>query len=85
MSDAEGKRLESNLASLEKAQSLDQFKESLKQIVDYADKAKDRMREAYNLKHGDVVAKPADVKPIAAPALPSADAIAAEIARRKKG
>ena len=88
VSDAEGKRLESNLASLEKAQSLPQFQESLRQIVDYAEKAKDRMREAYNLKHGDAsTGSPASAS-VATPGLPTPEAIAAEIARRaaaKKG
>lgn len=53
VSDAEGKRLESNLATLEKAQSEKQMRESLKAIIKYTEAAKDRMREAYNLKHGD--------------------------------
>jgi hypothetical protein len=52
VSDAEGKRLEANLAALENTQSLDQFKRSLNQILSYSDQAKDRMREAFNLKHG---------------------------------
>ena len=51
ISDAEGKRLESNLAALDKAQSLDQFKASLSSIMKYSEGAKDRVREAYNLKH----------------------------------
>ncbi len=82
VSDAEGKRLESNLAALEKSQSLEQFQTSLRQILDYSEKAKDRMREAYNLKHGDVRPAP-DATPVGG--MPSMDAVAAEIARRKKG
>lgn len=59
VSDAEGKRLEANLAALDKAQSLDQFKKSLGQILDYTEKAKDRMREAFNMKHGERQPTPA--------------------------
>lgn len=53
VSDAEGKRLEANLAALENAQSYSQMQESLRKIVEYADNAKDRIRTAYNLKHGE--------------------------------
>lgn len=51
VSDAEGKRLEANLAALEKAQSKEQMMESLKKIVDYSQQAKDRMLNAYNMKY----------------------------------
>lgn len=51
VSDAEGRRLEANLAALENAQSMDQMRESLKKIVEYAGVAKDRVRDAYNIKH----------------------------------
>lgn len=51
VSDAEGKRLENNLAALDTAQSLDQFKRQLQEIIDYANGAKDRLREAFNMKH----------------------------------
>ncbi|MFZ2306854.1 MAG: hypothetical protein WAW73_17840 [Rhodoferax sp.] len=51
VSDAEGKRLEANLAALDKAQSLDQYKTQLKKIIDYAEQAKGRMRESFNLRH----------------------------------
>lgn len=68
VSDAEGKRLEANLAALDKAQSLEQFKQSLKAIVEYSDKAKDRVREAYNLKHGGR-AQPPTGAPAAKPSL----------------
>ncbi len=53
VSDKENQMLQSNLAALDKAQSFDQAKASLKKIVDYAEAAKQRMRAAYNLKHGD--------------------------------
>jgi len=67
VSDAEGKRLEANLAALENAQSVEQMKDSLAKIIDYAGGAKDRIRLAYNLKHsgkgqeapsGDALGKP---------------------------
>lgn len=51
VSDAEGKRLENNLASVESAQSIDQMKRELQGIIDYTTGAKDRMREAFNMKH----------------------------------
>jgi hypothetical protein len=91
VSDAEGKRLEANLAALDKSQSIEQFKSNLAKIVDYAEKAKDRMREAYNLKHGSGSVSPAANQPPAmvdskaAPALPTMSDIDAEIARRRKG
>lgn len=51
VSDSEGKRLEANLAALDRAQSLDQFKASLQQIINYTDNAKDRMRDSFNMRH----------------------------------
>lgn len=51
VSDAEGKRLEANLAALENAQSEEQMKESLKKIIEYSTGAKDRLQSAYNLRH----------------------------------
>lgn len=53
VSDAEGKRLEANLAALEKSQSVEQLRASLRKIIDYTQGAKDRLSMAYNLKHGD--------------------------------
>lgn len=53
VSDAEGKRLESNLAALDKAQSPEQFRAQLTKIVEYSEQAKDRMRDSFNLKHRD--------------------------------
>ena len=53
VSDAEGKRLEANLAALPNAQSETQIRDSLKKIMDYADQAKGRMHDAFNLKHGE--------------------------------
>ncbi|HSB98130.1 MAG TPA: hypothetical protein VLC91_16840, partial [Spongiibacteraceae bacterium] len=49
----EGKRLEANLAALENAQSVEQMKDSLKKIIEYSQGAKERLRGAYNLKHGN--------------------------------
>lgn len=67
VSDAEGKRLEANLAALEKAQSYEQMTASLQKIIDYTGGAKDRLREAYNLKHngkaGPVATAPTGGKP----------------------
>lgn len=80
VSDAEGKRLENNLAALEKAQSLEQFQAQLKKIVDYAQEAKDRMRSAFNLKHPDS-APPTPAQP-PTPGTDLAAAAAAERARR---
>lgn len=57
VSDAEGKRLEANLAALEKSQSLEQFQSNLKKIIKYSDEAKGRVREAYNLRHGNAPVK----------------------------
>lgn len=53
VSDAEGKRLETNLAALSKAQSYEQMQDSLREIIKYADDAKDRVRGAYNMKYAD--------------------------------
>lgn len=66
VSDAEGKRLEANLSALDKAQSLEQFKQSLGQILDYTEQAKDRLRSSFNMRHGD--------KPASTPAATSASA-----------
>ena len=54
VSDRENVMLQNNLAALDRAQSEPEFKEALKRIVDYTDAAKDRLRSAFNLKHGDV-------------------------------
>jgi hypothetical protein len=79
VSDAEGKRLEANLASLEKAQSLEQMKESLGKILQYANDAKDRVRAAYNLKHGET-APPSSRAP-ASPTLSPEDQAAMDWAK----
>jgi hypothetical protein len=52
VSDAEGKRLENNLAAIDTTQSLDQIKKQIKEgILDYVESAKGRLRDAYNMKH----------------------------------
>lgn len=58
VSDKEGARLEANLAALDKAQSPEQFRDSLGQILQFTDQAKGRVREAFNLKHGDKQPRP---------------------------
>jgi hypothetical protein len=73
VSDAEGKRLEANLAALEKAQSFDQFQSSLKQIIKFTEDAKNNLRKAYNTKHGD---KPASESAAPVPVRNDADYLA---------
>lgn len=51
VSDAEGKRLEANLAALDTTQSPEQFKKQLNAVLGYVDSAKDRLHGAFNLKH----------------------------------
>lgn len=56
VSDAEGKRLENNLAALDTTQGIDQFKKQLAGIIEFANSAKDRLHDAYNMKHKGVQA-----------------------------
>lgn len=58
LSDAEGKRLEAAIASLDTTQGIDQFKHRLQSIIDYANGAKDRLRDAFNMKHKTGEPKP---------------------------
>lgn len=51
VTEAEHRLLQNAIAALEKSQSKAQMAESLQKIKDYADAAKGRLREAYNLKH----------------------------------
>lgn len=51
VSDAEGKRLENNLAALDTTQGVDQFKKQLHEILSYTEGAKGRLRDTYNMKH----------------------------------
>lgn len=59
VSDKENAMLQANLAALDKSQSIEQFQANLQKVIAYTDGAKDRMREAYNLKHG-----PESVNPV---------------------
>lgn len=52
VSDRENAMLQNNLAALDRAQSEQEFRASLQRIIDYAEQAKGRLREAYNMKHG---------------------------------
>lgn len=58
VSDAEGARLENNLAALEQSQSPQAFKENLQRIVDYANQAKGRLNTAYQQAYGGSKATP---------------------------
>ena len=86
VSDKEGAMLQANLAALEKAQSVEQAQLSLKKIVAYTDAAKDRLRDAYNMKHNGgakPVNTPAPNQPTTAPNSGiDNSAIAAELKRR---
>ena len=53
VSDKEQEMLKSALAPIEKSQSIEELRKSLKGVIDYANGAKDRMRAAYNMKHGE--------------------------------
>lgn len=44
--------LQNNLAALDKAQSFEQFQKELGNITKYAEEARGRLRNAYNMKHG---------------------------------
>lgn len=67
VSDAEGKRLEANLAALQNAQSYDQFRTELQKILTFTEESKGRLRSAYNLKHKDRVPGAAETPPAAQP------------------
>lgn len=63
VSDAEGKRLENNLAALDTAQSTPALKKQLQDIISFSNGAKERLRDAFNLKHN----KEARMAPSSAP------------------
>lgn len=63
VSDAEGKRLEANLAALENAQSEKQMRESLAKIINYSNSAKDRLANAYNIRYKTAQSSGAQVAP----------------------
>jgi hypothetical protein len=54
VSDTEGKRLENNLAALDKAQSYDAYRKALKKIVDYVKDAKGRIGGVFEQTWSDV-------------------------------
>lgn len=76
VSNIEEKMLMDNLAGLGRAQSKEEYQNALQRIIDYTNGAKDRLRAAYNLKHGEK-STPSS--------LPDASAIDAEIRRRQGG
>jgi hypothetical protein len=53
VSDAEGKRLEANLASLDKAQSYEQLRQNLQQIIDYTNTSKQNIQSAFQDDFGE--------------------------------
>lgn len=53
VSDKEEKMLSENLASLDKAQSYDAMRASLKNIMNYTEKAKGRINQAYTMQYGN--------------------------------
>lgn len=55
ISDKEEKLLQDNLAALSQSQSTEEFQKNLQNVIDYTESAKDRLRSAYNMKHGDAV------------------------------
>jgi hypothetical protein len=54
VSDFENRTLQNNLAELQNAQSLPQFKAALQKIIDYAGGAKDRLRQAYDQDYANI-------------------------------
>jgi len=52
VSNVEEKMLQDNLAGLGRAQSKEEYQKALQRIIDYTEGAKDRLRKAYNMKHG---------------------------------
>ena len=52
VSNIEEKMLQDNLAGLGRAQSKEEYQKALQRIIDYTEGAKDRLRKAYNMKHG---------------------------------
>lgn len=53
VSDAEGARLENNIAALDKAQSYEEYQAQLKKIIQYTTDAKDRFNRAFALQYGN--------------------------------
>jgi len=51
VSDRENILLQNNLAALKESQSVEQMRNSLMQLLQYSEQAKDRLRNAFNMKH----------------------------------
>lgn len=64
VSDREGDRFESMVASLSQNQSEDQFKKNLQRVIDYADKLRGSYTKEYEATYGPLK----DMKPVDAPA-----------------
>jgi hypothetical protein len=52
VSDAEGKRLEANLAALDTSQSTEDFAKGLKKVIDFSNQAKQRLADSYKMHYG---------------------------------
>lgn len=52
VSNIEEKLLQDNLAALGRSQSVEEYRKNLDKIISYTSDAKDRLRSAYNMKHG---------------------------------
>ena len=75
VSDNEGKRLEANLASLEKAQSWQELRGALKQISDYATESKGNLQQGFNDDFGEFLSK--NQRPTDQRAIPTAQRLTA--------
>jgi hypothetical protein len=64
VSNIEEKMLQDNLAGLSKSQSAPEYRAALQRIIDYTSGAKDRLRAAYNLKHGTKTTSEWSIKPL---------------------
>jgi hypothetical protein len=60
VSDAEGKRLEANLAALSRKQSTDELIKNLDKVIEYTDTAKARLSDAFNMKHAQFLGRNPD-------------------------
>ena len=78
VSDTEGRTLRDSFAVLKQSQGTAAFKQHLEDYINNIEAAKARANDAYSL---DYEYRNSDAAP-AAPGMPSADAVAAEIARR---
>ncbi len=53
VSDAEGKRLESNLAALDESQDVESFTKNLNKVIKFTEEAKARLGNAFNTKYSE--------------------------------